>query len=154
VSVAERRFSGRVEIARDPEEVFDWVADYRNTSLALEGVSRWRPLGARTRGVGARFEVAMDVLGMPLENVLVLDLWDRPRAIGWRSESGLVPQTGRWRFEPSPAGTAVLLVIAYRPPGGALGGLLLARLDGLVRERLRRALARMRAAIEAGDGAR
>ncbi|HZV52553.1 MAG TPA: SRPBCC family protein [Candidatus Dormibacteraeota bacterium] len=151
--MVERRFSARVEIARGPGEVFDWVADYRNASLALEGVSRWRPLTGRTRGPGARFEVSMEVLGVPLENVLVLDLWDRPRAIGWRSESGLVPQTGRWRFEPCDEGTAVSLTIAYRPPGGALGSLVLARADDLVRGRLRHALERMKVTIEAGDGA-
>jgi len=148
--VAERRFSARVEVARGPGEVFDWVADYRNAPLALEGVRRWQPLTAHTQGAGARFWVSMDVLGIQLENVLVLDLWDRPRAIGWHAESGAVAQRGRWQFERSEGGTVVTLTVAYRPPGGALGSLVLAGADGVMHDRLRRALERMRAAIEAG----
>src|SRR5205807_5069393 len=114
----------------------------------LEGVERWRPLGAATHGVGTRFDVSMRALGLPLENVLVLDRWDEPRAIGWRSESGPIAQSGGWRFEPRPGGTEVTLTIAYEPPGGAVGGLLAGRVDGLVRGRLEAALRRMKAALE------
>ena len=124
------------------------MADHRNVSRVLEGVDRWEPLGERVAGVGARFDVSMRALGLPLDNVLVLDRWDEPRAIGWRSESGLVPQAGGWRFEPRAGGTEVTLTIGYEPPGGALGGLVAGRVDGLVRGRLEQALARMKAALE------
>jgi ribosome-associated toxin RatA of RatAB toxin-antitoxin module len=148
--MAERRFTASTVVARDPQAVFDWVADHRNARNVLEGVTRWEPLGQQTRGRGARFDVAMHALGVPLENVLVLDTWDEPRAIGWRSESGLVPQTGRWRFEPRAGGTEVSLTIAYRPPGGWLGGLVAGQVDSAVRGRLQRALERMREALEQG----
>lgn len=147
--VAERRFSASTVIAREPTAVFAWVADHRNAPRALEGVRRWEPVGAQAAGRGARFRVAMDALGLPLENVLVLDRWEEPRAIGWHSESGLVPQRGGWRFRPVEGGTEVTLTIVYRPPGGPLGGLLAARADGLVRRRLERALVSMKVGIEA-----
>jgi uncharacterized membrane protein len=147
--MAVRRFSARTVIARPPAEVFAWVANPGNVALVLEGIDRWEPLDARTSGVGARFDVSMRALGFPLENVLMLDRWDEPRAIGWRSESGLVAQSGGWRFEPRGDDTEVTLTIGYEPPGGALGGLLAARVDGAVRERLRRALERMRDRLEA-----
>jgi uncharacterized membrane protein len=134
--------------------VFDWVADYRNVPLALEGVSRWRPLTPQTQGLGARFQVVMDIFGLQLETVLTLDAWERPRLIGWYAESGPLSQTGRWRFEPGGRGTLVSLTIAYRPPGGALGSLVLTGADGLMRDRLQRALERMKTVIEAGSGAR
>jgi len=146
--MAPRRFAARTVIARDPADVFEWVADYRNVPAVLAGIDRWEPLGERTRGRGARFDVSMRALGLPLENVLVLDDWDEPRAIGWRSESGLVAQTGGWRFEPRPDGTEVVLSISYEPPGGAVGGLLAGRVDGVVRGRLEAALARMKALLE------
>lgn len=149
-----RRFAASTVIARDPADVFAWVADYRNVPRVLEGVDRWEPLGDRTRGRGARFDVSMRALGVPLENVLVLDTWDEPWAIGWRSESGLVPQAGGWRFEPQPGGTRVVLTIAYEPPGGALGALLSGRVDGLVRGRLQGALERMKALLEGSPSAR
>jgi carbon monoxide dehydrogenase subunit G len=146
--MAARRFTARTVIARPPADVFAWVADPRHVALVLEGVDRWEPLGERTTGVGARFDVSMRALGLPMENVLVLDRWDEPRAIGWRSESGLVAQTGGWRFEPRGTGTEVALTIGYEPPGGALGGLVAARVDGIVRQRLVRALERMKDVLE------
>ena len=144
----DRRFSARIKIGREPGRVFAWVADHRNVPGVLEGVNRWEPLGARDRGQGARFRVAMRALGIPLENVLVLDTWDEPRAIGWRSESGLIAQTGGWLFEPQPGGTRVTLTICYRPPGGVVGGLLAGQVDSLVRGRLQAALERMKDILE------
>ncbi|HXM57500.1 MAG TPA: SRPBCC family protein [Candidatus Dormibacteraeota bacterium] len=146
--MAPRRFSASTVIARDPADVFAWVADHRHASTVLDGVERWEPLGAATRGVGARFDVSMRALGLPLENVLVLDRWEEPRAIGWRSESGPVAQSGGWRFEPRREGTEVTLTIAYEPPGGLVGGLVAGRVDGLVRGRLEAALRRMKTALE------
>jgi len=146
--MATRRFSARTVIARAPGDVFAWVADHRNAPQVLEGVDRWEPVDDQVRGVGARFDVSMRALGLPLENVLVLDRWDEPRAIGWRSESGPVAQAGAWRFRPRPEGTEVTLTISYEPPGGAVGGLLASGVDGLVRGRLERALQRMKAVLE------
>jgi len=87
--VSEHSFSARVLVDCTPERAFGWVADYRNVPRVLEGVSRWQPLGPRTSGAGARFDVEMSDHGLPLENVLVLDRWEEPQAISWRSESGL-----------------------------------------------------------------
>jgi len=149
--MAFRRFSAHIVIARPPADVFAWVADPHNVPLVLDGVDRWEALGDRAAGVGARFDVSMRALGIPLENVLVLDRWDEPRAIGWRSESGLIAQSGGWRFEPLRDGTEVTLTIGYEPPGGAVGGLLVSQVDGVVRHRLERALSRMRDLLEGPD---
>ena len=147
--MAERRFSAQTVIGRPPSEVFAWVADHRNVARVLDGVRRWEPLGDLDRGLGARFGVAMHVLGLQLENVLVLDTWEEPSAIGWRSESGLIGQFGCWRFKPEPGGTQVTLTIGYRPPGGALGGLVAGQVDAVVRGRLGAALDRMKGILEA-----
>lgn len=141
-------FTARTTIDRPPGDVFAWVADYRNVRRVLDGVERWQPLGDRTRGVGARFDVSMRALGLPLENVLVLDRWAEARTIGWRSESGLIPQSGSWRFEPHGTGTDVTLAISYEAPGGAVGELLAARADGIVRRRLDEGLERMKELVE------
>jgi len=148
----ERCFSAQALIRRDPSDVFAWVADHRNVAKVLEGVSRWEPLGETNRGPGARFRVAMQALGLPLENILVLDSWDEPRAIGWHSESGLIAQTGGWRFEAEAGSTRVTLTIRYTPPGGALGGLVAGRADALVRGRLAAALVRMKDILEGSAG--
>jgi uncharacterized membrane protein len=151
--MADRTFSASVRIAREPEAVFDWVADYRHVARVLEGVERWDPLQHETRGRGARFSVSMSALGFPLENVLVLDVWDEPRAIGWRSESGLLEQSGRWEFRPRQEGTDVTLTISYVPPLGLVGQLLAGEVDSLVRGRLDRALGSMKSVLEEKVGA-
>jgi uncharacterized membrane protein len=148
--VADRRLAAAVEVARDPPDIFAWVADYRNLPLVLEGVSRWAPLGDRSRGAGARFAVVVRVLGMALESVVVVDEWDEPRAIHWRSESA--PVSGGWHFRPSPRGTEVAMSVGYRPPGGVLGGLAAGRIEGLARNRLETALARMKDILEGQPG--
>lgn len=146
--MADRTFSASVRIAREPGAVFDWVADYRHVAQVLEGVERWDPLQRETRGPGARFSVSMSALGFPLENVLVLDTWDEPRAIGWRSESGLVQQSGRWEFRARQEGTDVSLTISYIPPLGLVGQMVAGEVDSLVRGRLDQALASMKSELE------
>ena len=145
----ERRFTASTLIRRDERAVFDWVADHRNVPRVLRGVSRWDPLGPSARGVGARFDAELHLLGVPLANVLVLDTWDEPRAIGWHSESGVIGQRSEWRFEGRPGGTEVTLTITYLPPGGAAGGLVAQQVDGLVRQRLETALSSMKEVLEA-----
>jgi ribosome-associated toxin RatA of RatAB toxin-antitoxin module len=146
--MAEQRFSAEIVVACPPGAVFDWVADYRHVAEVLEGVSRWEPLQGEARGRGARFDVAMSALGLPLESVLVLDQWEEPRRIGWRSESGLIEQSGRWEFEPSGDGTRVSLSIGYVPPFGVVGRLVAGEVDALVRARLQRALEKMKRVLE------
>ncbi len=150
--MSEHVFAARAHIDRPPEAVFDWVADYRNVPTVLEGIGRWHPLGKQTRGAGARFDVEMDALGLPLQNVLALESWEEPRQIRWRSESGLIPQRGGWLFRRRGAGTDVVLEIAYSPPGGVVGGLLANTVNSTVRRRLERALEKMKAILEGGPG--
>jgi uncharacterized membrane protein len=146
--MAEQRFSAEIVVACSPQAVFDWVADYQHVAEVLEGVSRWEPLQRETRGRGARFNVAMSALGLPLESVLVLDAWEEPRRIGWRSVSGLIEQSGRWQFEPNGEGTRVSLSIGYVPPLGMVGRMVASEVDALVRARLQRALERMKRLLE------
>lgn len=146
-----REFSASTRIATSPEQAFDFVADHRNVPSVLEGITRWEPVDPRTvAGKGARYDVEMRTFGIPLANRLVLDDWERPRRIGWRSESGLIEQRGGWRFTGHPDGTTtVALRIAYQPPLAAFGNLLAGPTDAAVRRRLERALAAMRARLEA-----
>lgn len=149
-----REFTASTRIAAAPERVFDFVADHRNVRAVLEGVSRWDPLDpAHAAEKGARYDVEMRTFGVPLHNRLVLDAWDRPRRIGWHSESGLIAQRGGWRFEPEGRGAAtkVTLRIAYEPPLAAIGNVLAGRADALVKRRLERALRAMKARLEGGS---
>src|SRR5438094_625144 len=94
VCVAKLEFSAEVTVKTTLQRAFDYFADHRHVAEVLEGVSRWEPIGTKTQGAGARFRVEMRALGLPLQNVLRLNRWRRPREIGWVSESGLIKQEG------------------------------------------------------------
>jgi uncharacterized membrane protein len=58
------RIERSIEIAAPVEEVFDFVADWRNKSNWYVGVLDWRPTTEQTRGVGARFVFKTKFMGM------------------------------------------------------------------------------------------
>jgi len=137
-----------VTVATTPERAFDYFADHRHVAHVLEGVSRWEPLGDQTQGVGARYSVQMQALGVPLRSVLRLNRWRRPHAIGWVSESGLIKQEGGFTFVRMARGVRIVLHITYEPPASFLGAAVARRLDGFVRRRLAAAMERIRTTLE------
>jgi uncharacterized membrane protein len=146
--MAKREFTAQVTVKVPPERAFDYFADYRHVAAVLEGVSRWEPVGPKTTGSGARFNVEMQALGMPLRNVLRLNRWRRPHEIGWVSESGLIKQEGGFTFKKAQDGVRIELRIAYEPPGSFVGGAVAGRLDWVIRGRLQTALERIRTVLE------
>jgi uncharacterized membrane protein len=143
-----REFSAAVTIKCSPEKAFDYFADHRHVAAVLEGVTEWKPIGAKSEGVDARYEVEMVALGFPLKSVLRLNRWRRPHEIGWVSESGLIKQEGGFTFTKVTEGVRIVLRIAYSPPGAMLGAAVASRLDGVVRRRMQTALERIREVLE------
>ncbi len=146
--MATLEFSADVTVKVSPERAFDYFADYRHVADVLDGVSRWEPIGRKTRGAGARYEVEMSTLGFPLESVLRLNRWRKPKEIGWVSERGLVKQEGGFTLTPVADGVRIELRIAYEPPGGVVGAAVARRVDSTVRRRLEKALERIRHVLE------
>ncbi len=141
--------SAAVVMRTTPEHAFDYFADNRHVARVLEGVTRWEPIGSRSKGVGARYNVEMVAMGFPLRSVLRLNRWRRPHEIGWVSESGLIKQEGGFTFTRVAEGVRVDLHIAYVPPGSLIGAVVARRIDGMVRGRLQRALERIRDTLQA-----
>jgi len=146
--MARREFTAEVTVKCPPEGAFDYFADYRHVAAVLEGVSRWEPAGTKRTGIGARYNVEMQALGMPLRSVLRLNRWRRPHEIGWVSESGLIKQEGGFTFEKVKDGVRIELRVAYQPPASFFGGAIAGRLDWVVRGRLQKALERIRDLLE------
>ena len=146
--MAQREFSATVTVKCSPERAFDYFADHRHVAAVLDGVSKWEPIGKKTEGVGARYEVEMVALGFPLKSVLRLNRWRRPHGIGWVSERGLIKQEGGFTFTEIKGGVHIVLRIAYTPPGAILGAAVAGRLDGVVRDRLQKAVERIRDVLE------
>ena len=149
--MARFEFKSVVTVKASPERAFDYFAEHRHVAEVLDGVSKWEPVGTKTGGVGARYNVELVTFGLPLESVLRLNRWSRPEEIGWVSESGLIKQDGGFRFEKVPAGVRIELHIAYEPPASFVGAALARPLDGMVRERLKKALERIRDRLEAPE---
>jgi uncharacterized membrane protein len=147
--MARLQFSAAVTVRCPPKRAFDYFADHRHVAAVLEGVTRWQPVGEQTQGVGARYNVEMNALGVPLKNVLRLDRWESPREIGWVSESGLIRQEGGFTFRKVKQGVRIELRIVYVPPAGFLGAAIARQLDSAVRRRLELALERIREMLEA-----
>lgn len=143
-----REFSAAVTVKVPPEKAFDYFADYRHVPSILDGVTKWEPLGAKTRGVGALYTVEMKAIGFPLGNVLRLERWRRPDEIGWKSVSGLIKQEGGFTFTKVKQGVRIELRIAYEPPAAVVGMLVAQRVDGMVRRRLENALDRVQETLE------
>jgi uncharacterized membrane protein len=64
------------------------------------------------------------------------------------SESGLIKQEGGFMFTNATEGVRVDLRIAYVPPASVIGAAVAGRLDRFVRQRLQRALERVRDTLE------
>ena len=146
--MAQLEFSAAVTVKCTPERAFDYFADHRHVAAVVEGVSRWEPIGRKTQGVGARYDVEMVALGLPLKSVLRLNRWRRPHEIGWVSESGVVKQEGGFTFTKTKEGVHILLRITYTPPAAMLGAAIAGRLRGVIERRLKGALERIREVLE------
>lgn len=146
--MATLEFKAAVTAEATPERAFDYFADHRHVAAVLDGVSKWEPAGSKTRGVGARYNVELMVLGLPLKSVLRLNRWKRPAEIGWVSESGPIRQEGGFTFKKVGDGVRIELRIAYEPPASFVGAAIARRLDWMVRQRLERALERIRDELE------
>ena len=140
-----------VTVKSSLERAFDYFADYRHVAEVLDGVSKWQPVGTNSRGVGARYNVELVAFGLPLKSVLRLSRWRRPEQIGWVSESGLIKQDGGFTFEKVKGGVRIELRIAYEPPASFVGAALARPLDRIVRERLKKAMERIRDRLEAQE---
>jgi uncharacterized membrane protein len=117
--------------------------------MVLAGISKWEPIGTKTRGIGARYNVEMVAFGFPLKSVLRLNRWAPGEEIGWISETGLIKQEGGFTFSEVPKGVRIELRIAYEPPAAFIGGAIARRVDWVVRGRLEHALQRIRKTLEA-----
>ncbi len=148
LGMASVEFAAGVTVKCPPERAFDYFADYRHVAAVVEGVTKWEPIGAKTKGAGARYNVEMNALGVPLKSVLKLNRWRRPHEIGWVSESGVIKQEGGFTFTKDRGGVHIELRIAYEPPAAFLGAAIARRLDWTVKRRLQAALNRIREKLE------
>lgn len=127
-----------VEIARPPEEVFDFLADVSN-------LPRWQSGVHAARRDGDRIYESRQLLGRELSTTLAVEEEERPRVFALRALDSPVPFRVRHTLEPSGDGTR-LNVVGEGDAGllpGFAAGLLARRAERQFRkdfERLKRLL--------------
>jgi carbon monoxide dehydrogenase subunit G len=107
-----------VEIARTPEEVFDYLTDVANLPLWQSGVHSATLEGEP--GAGARIRESRHMLGRELQTTLEIEEHERPRLFTLRALNSPVPFVVRHLLERSGDGT--LLTVAGEGDAGMLPG--------------------------------
>jgi carbon monoxide dehydrogenase subunit G len=92
-----------VEIARTPEEVFDFLTDVSNLPSWQSGVHT-------ARREGDQIHESRHLLGRELSTTLAIEAEERPRVFAIRALDSPVPFTVRHTLEPSGAGTRLTVV--------------------------------------------
>ena len=137
------------EIAAPVEAVFAYVDDHRNTTKYMKDLTKWAPVGSKTHGKGAKFEVAMKAGPMTLSSVVDITTWTENRAIGWTSREGF-KQTGRWSFTEHGDGTEATFDMEYELPGGIAGRMVSRVAEPIVRGNIEQSVRNLRTQVEKG----
>jgi len=128
-----------VEIARTPEEVFDYLVDVSNLPSWQSGVHS-------ARREGDRIHESRHLLGRELSTTLAIDEEARPRVFAIRALDSPVPFTVRHELEPDGSGGTRLSVVGEGDAGmlpGFAAGIMARRAEKQFRkdfERLKRLL--------------
>jgi carbon monoxide dehydrogenase subunit G len=128
-----------VEIARTPEEVFDYLTDVSNLPVWQSGVRR----ASRD---GDRIDEARHLLGRELRTRLAIEEEERPRVFAIRALDSPVPFSVRHTLEPNGSGGTTLHVVGEGDAGllpGFAAGIMARRAEKQFRkdfERLKRLL--------------
>ena len=133
------------------DEVWRVLADPSCYPTFMAGVTRWEPRDLGAAGVGARYDVRMQVGSAQVGSLIEVVEFDPPGDLAWTSVTG-VDQRGRWRLrERRGRETVVTLRLSYQTPGGLIA-LIVDRIAApMLRANMRRSLDRLRGLVE-GNG--
>jgi carbon monoxide dehydrogenase subunit G len=125
-----------VTIARPPQEVFDFLANFENLSAFDAFVTASGQVGDGPPGLGTRGRGTTRFMGQQFDWMVELTEFEPPRRMVSRSVEGKRDVTATFTLEPADGGTRV----TERIETGAMGGLLGRLPDPLVNRLLGRSL--------------
>jgi uncharacterized membrane protein len=140
----------QIRIDATPDEVFDFIDDWRNAMRYMKRMTRWElvdPAGGT--GVGAVFRVAVQAGPRKLDGRFQVTGYDRPHRIAFRSMED-VRVEGSWTIRPDGDGTALTLDASYDLPGGIAGRLVGSFLRGNAQSDLDSSVRELKRLIESG----
>ena len=131
------RFSNTVEIARSPDEVFDYLADLEHTPEWNWAVTSSRKMTPGPIAVGSKFQQTRSVPRPAVEALEItrLDPGSRLELVG---ELASFPAHLTYELSRTAAGTTLTNSVELEPPGalGLIGGLLTRRIQSSVAQNL------------------
>ena len=123
------KVSGEILIERPVEEVFDYVADQRNEPIYNPQMLQSEKITDGPIGVGTRFRAVAKSGRRPVEMLIEVTEFQRPRRLGSRTTMSSVGVDGELTFEPVAGATRMSWSWKVSPRGSLrLLGPLVARL--------------------------
>ena len=139
----------QTHIDATPEQVFDFIDDWRNAMRYMKRMTRWElvdPQGGT--GVGATFNVNVQAGPSKLGGRFQVTGHDRPNRIAFRSMED-VRVEGSWTITPEDGGTRLVLDASYDLPGGIAGRLVGSFLRGNAQKDLDSSVRELKRLVEA-----
>ena len=138
-----------VTIKAPVEAAFDFVAEPSNTPRFMTGITRYDPIGGKSRGRGARFASRAVVVGKAFDVELEVTGWKDNELMVATSRKG--PRTqGTWSFEEFDDGTTdVTLLYEYELP---MVFKFVPGVNGIIEANLEKSLQKLKKLIEAETG--
>jgi uncharacterized membrane protein len=128
-------------------QVWAVVSDPKCIPRFLADVSRWDVRGEPATGLGARWDIRIDIGAAPIGGLVEVVEFDPERDLAWNSITG-VSFRGRIRLRgDAPDRTEVTLRLSYQSPGGLLGLVADRMAQPLVSRALRRSLDNLEALV-------
>jgi len=129
-----RRLRKVVEVRADPESVFSYLDDVRNTGAHMQrggmgGNLEFETLSENATGVGASHRWHGKVMGFRVDFTTLVTHWvkDREKAYHTVGEPRMVIMSEfeiRWALDPTELGTRISIDFGYQPPQPWVGRLI------------------------------
>ena len=111
------RIEGEIVINRSPEEVFDFIADECNEPLYNPRMRHAEQVSDGPIGVGTRFRAESAGTGRPVEMIIEVTDYERPRKLASSTHMSSMDIHGALTFDPVPTGTRMHWLWDLEPTG-------------------------------------
>ena len=115
------RIAEKIDVAAEPELVWEQVSDPARVLHFFAGVTRWEVEGSRRTGLGARYRMLLRVRSAEVGGLIELVEFAPGRDLAWTSVTG-IDQRGRWRIRERGGASRVELRLQYGVAGSGLWG--------------------------------
>ncbi len=130
-------------IAANSLVLFDFVANYQQAPMFIEGLQSLQPTSDDTAGEGASFDAVMKVGPKVFKAIVTIAALREGRSVTWAS-AGDSGQTVTFMLEPTGEGTRVVMEVSYERPSGLTGLLAAPVVEETVRSRAHASMRRLR----------